>query len=67
MYDKMREYLIQAEYATEEEIDLIEKIFGMEEQYLRDILYVRTGYHYFGQWENNDEEDEEEYLENHIY
>ena len=66
MYDKMREYLIQAEYATEEEIDLIEKIFGMEEQYLRDILYVRTGYRYFGQWENCDEEDEEDFLKRSV-
>lgn len=66
MYDKMREYLIQYEYATEDEIDLIEKVFGMEEQHLRDILYVRTGYRYFGQWENSDEEDEEEFLDRSI-
>lgn len=66
MYDKMREYLIQYEYATEDEIDLIEKVFGMEEQHLRDILYVRSGYRYFGQWENSDEEDEEEFLDRSI-
>ena len=66
MYDTMREYLIQYEYATEDEIDLIEKVFGMEEQHLRDILYVRTGYRYFGQWEDSDEEDEEEFLDRSI-
>ena len=66
MYNKMREYLIQYEYATEDEIDLIEKVFGMKEQHLRDILYVRTGYRYFGQWENSDEEDEEEFLDRSI-
>lgn len=66
MYNKMREYLIQYEYATEDEIDLIERVFGMEEQHLRDILYVRTGYRYFGQWENSDEEDEEEFLDRSI-
>lgn len=66
MYNKMREYLIQYEYATEDEIDLIEKVFGMEEQHLRDILYVRTGYRYFGQWENSDEEDEEDFLDRSI-
>lgn len=66
MYNKMREYLIQYEYATEDEIDLIERVFGMEEDHLRDILYVRSGYRYFGQWENNDEEDEEEFLDRSI-
>lgn len=66
MYNKMREYLIQAEYATADEIDLIEKVFGMEEQYLRDILYARTGYRYFGQWDSSEEENEEEYLDKYV-
>lgn len=66
MYDKMREYLIQTGDATDDEIDLIEKVFGVEEQHLRDILYARTGYRYFGQWENSDEEDEEEFLDRSI-
>ena len=66
MYNKMREYLIQYEYATEDEIDLIEKIFGMQEEHLRDILYARSSYRYFGQWENSDEEDEEKFLERNV-
>lgn len=66
MYEKMKAYLIQTGDATENEIDLIEDVFGIEEQHLRDILYVRTGYRYFGQWENSDEEDEEEFLNRSI-
>lgn len=38
------EYLINAEIATEEEIQLITAINGWNEETANDILYARTGY-----------------------
>ena len=54
----MYEYLVENNIATEGEIDLVEKIAGSGPETLRDILYVRTGYRYFGQGLGYDEEDE---------
>lgn len=54
----MYKYLVENNIATEGEIDLVEKIAGSGPETLRDILYVRTGYRYFGQGLGYDEEDE---------
>lgn len=47
----MWDYLMEAEIATEEELQLITAINGYNKETLCDVLYVRTGYRSFDQLE----------------
>jgi len=51
--------LIENEIATEEEIKLVCNINGTSEETLNDILYARTGYHYWSQWTGEETEDDD--------
>lgn len=56
--DRMYEILLDYCIATEDEINLVTKINGWNEQSMLDILYVRTGYTDFTQFvEELDKED----------
>lgn len=56
--DMMYEILLDCDIATEDEINLVTKINGWNEQSMLDILYVRTGYTDFTQLaEELDKED----------
>lgn len=57
---KMWDYLLENEIATQDEIELICAINGQNEESLKDILYVRTGYRDFDQLESDFYEEEEE-------
>ena len=48
---EMWDYLTEAGIATEEELQLITAINGYNEETLCDVLYVRTGYRSFNQFE----------------
>lgn len=56
LWDNLVDYSI----ATEEELQLVTKINGYSESSLNDILYVRTGYRSWEQYQGEDEEDEDE-------
>lgn len=57
------DYLIENEICTEEEMQLVTKINGYNEESVNDILYVRTGYRSLEQYlECEDEEKYEEYF-----
>ena len=57
------DYLIEHEIVTEDEIDLVTKINGYNEETLDNILYVRTGYQDLEQYtEYEDEDTYEEYF-----
>lgn len=43
--DKVKNFLIEQEIATEDEISLVTQINGYSIDTLNDILYARTGYH----------------------
>lgn len=42
--DKIWDYLVESEIATEEELDLITCINGYSVETLNDVIYARTGY-----------------------
>lgn len=56
LWDNLRDYSI----ATEEELQLVTTINGYCESSLNDILYVRTGYRSWEQYQGENEEDEDE-------
>lgn len=45
----MFELLVEGGIATEEEVQLVTSINGWNEETMEDILFVRTGYHFFTQ------------------
>lgn len=47
---QMFDMLVERGVATEEEIILVTKINGWNEESFTDILHVRTGYRSFSQW-----------------
>lgn len=49
--DEARAYLIEHEYATEEECALVADINGHDLSTYQDILYARSGYRTFDQLE----------------
>lgn len=52
--DKIYQYLIDNQIATEEEVDLVTTINGYNTEAMNDILYVRTGYRSVDQIEGDD-------------
>ena len=42
--DRIWDYLVESEIATEEELDLITCINGYSVETLNDVIYARTGY-----------------------
>ena len=55
--DKLNEifdFIIEWEIATEDEIQLVTKINGWNEESLNDIIYVRTGYRDMEQMEEGE-------------
>lgn len=62
--EKMWDYLYEVVGVSDETIKIVTDINGYNEDALRDILYVKTGYRDFDQIEEDfygeDEEDEEE-------
>lgn len=42
--EKIWDYLVESEIATEEELDLITCINGYSVETLNDVIYARTGY-----------------------
>lgn len=60
--EKMHDYLLDMNIATEEEINLVIDINGYSEETFKDILYARIGYRDFDQLESdfyNESEDED--------
>jgi hypothetical protein len=49
--DNLWETLVDYSIATDEELQLVTSINGYSEETLNDILYCRTGYRDFEQWE----------------
>jgi hypothetical protein len=56
LWDNLVDYSI----ATGEELQLVTKINGYSENSLNDVLYVRTGYRSWEQYQGENEEDEDE-------
>ena len=52
--NETREYLIDNEVVTENEIELIESINGVNEKTYNDILFARTGYRNIEQIEDEE-------------
>ena len=52
LLNKMREFLINYEIATEGEVDLVEQINGTNIDTYENILYRKTGYMAFYQIDN---------------
>ena len=52
--ENLWEKLVDYGVATEEEIQLVTSINGYSENTLNDILYCRTGYGDFEQWEETE-------------
>lgn len=46
-FDEVFNAMVEAEIATEEEINLVCQINGISTDTLNDIVYARTGYHSF--------------------
>ena len=51
--DKMWDYLIDHDIATEQELQLVTSINGYNADTLNDVLYVRTGYRSIEQLEDD--------------
>jgi hypothetical protein len=49
--------LVDYSIATEEELQLVTKINGYSENSLNDVLYVRTAYRSWEQYQGEDEEE----------
>lgn len=62
MKDLAWNYMLENNLATEEELQLVTDVAGYSMEVMHDILYSRTGYNYFGQEENWDEDDEYKFL-----
>lgn len=61
--NEIKEYLVNNDIATEEEITLVTQINGWNEESLNDIIYARTGYHDMEQYtESEDRETYNEYF-----
>lgn len=56
-------YLLETGIATEAELQLVTDINGFSLDTMHNILYSRTGYNYFGQDGNWDEDDEYKFLD----
>lgn len=60
--DDVKNFLIEQEIATEDEISLVTQINGYSIDTLNDILYARTGYHdldtYYQDLDVDDEEEQ---------
>lgn len=52
--DKIWDYLVESEIATEEELDLITCINGYSVETLNDVIYARTGYRSLDQLIDNE-------------
>lgn len=62
--DKIWEYLLEMEIATQEELKLITDINGYSEETLNNVIYARSGYHDLEQY--TEYEDYEYYQENFL-
>ena len=49
--DKLWDYIIDTQIATEDELKLVTCIKGYNEEALNDVIYARTGYHSMEQLE----------------
>jgi hypothetical protein len=52
--NKIFDFIIECGIATEDEIQLVTKINGWNEESLNDIIYVRTGYRDMEQMEEGE-------------
>lgn len=52
--EKIWDYLVESEIATEEELDLITCINGYSVETLNDVIYARTGYRSLDQLINDE-------------
>ena len=63
MEDLAWNYMLETNLATESELQLVTDVAGYSMEVMHGILYARTGYNYFGQAENWDEDDEYKFLD----
>lgn len=54
-YNELWDLLIENNVATEEELQLVTAINGQNVKTLNDVLYVRTGCRYLGQFKEDGE------------